>query len=138
MVSDFRRGIAELRLPGFDRPVAVGLLSKRAHMAPRPSDDDGQFAFEIELVGNAGAHQRLAVTDEGIGEAQVHARRRRHVAPGLLGMGAVVDADADDALGVGTTGRNCSPASGRWRAAGGDMVEAFAASACRKPGFFRR
>jgi hypothetical protein len=69
VVSDFRRGIAELRLPGFDRPVAVGLLSKRAHMVARPSDDDGQFAFEIELVGNAGAHQRLAVTDEGIGEA---------------------------------------------------------------------
>jgi hypothetical protein len=111
-----------------------------AHMAPGPTDDDGQFAFEIELVGNAGTHQRLAVTDEGIGEAQEHARRRRHVAPGLLGMGAVVDADADDALrvrhhrqelqsGQGRSGARPAASRPMWSSA-------FAASACRKPGIF--
>src|SRR5262249_36709728 len=47
-----------------------------------------------------GAHQGTAVADQGVGEAQEHARRGRDVAPGLLRMGAVVDPDTDDALRI--------------------------------------
>jgi hypothetical protein len=93
-------------------PSGVGL----SHVAPRPPDHDGELALEVELVGDARAHQRLGVSEQGVGEAQEHARCRRDVAPGFLGMRAVIDADAHDALGSGTTGRNCRVDNARFGA----------------------
>jgi hypothetical protein len=93
-------------------------------VAPRPPDHHRELALEVELVGDARTHQRLTVSEQGVGEAQEHARRRRDVASGLLGMGAVIDADADDALRIGhhrqeLQGRQCTVR----RAAGGEPLD---------------
>ena len=66
------------------------------------SDDDRQLALEVQLGGGdrrdddrrAGAHKRVA-------ELREHGRHRRGVELGLLGVGRVVQADAEDLFGVG-------------------------------------
>jgi hypothetical protein len=95
-----------------------------SHVPPRPPDHHRELALEVELVGHVWTHQRLAVSEQGVGEAQEHARRRRDVASGLLGMGAVIDTDADDPLRVGhhrqeLQGRQCTVR----HAAGGEPLD---------------
>ena len=60
------------------------------------ADDDGKLAFEVEIVGYRRPHHLAVVADQRVGEADEHARLLRQFAAGLGGVGAVIDAGAEN------------------------------------------
>ena len=71
-------------------------------VARRTADHERQLRLVVDVVGVRGRqHDRLAAAAQRVCELREPHRRRRDVLPGLLGVVAVVQADADDLLGVG-------------------------------------
>jgi len=86
--------------------------------ASRPlADDDAQFRLEVERVRAGGVDDRLAVGHDGVGELGEEQRPLRELDSLLLGVVAIVEADADDLLrqvdhpGDPTIPRAASPAT---------------------------
>ena len=65
------------------------------------ADDQRQLALEIEIVGHRRPDHLAAVADQRIGEADEHARLFRQFAAHLGGVGAVIDAGAENLVRVG-------------------------------------
>ncbi len=63
-------------------------------------DHQRQLALEVEMRRHRRTDQRGLMADQRIGEPDEHAGLLRQVAPGLGGMGAIVDAGAKNLLRV--------------------------------------
>ena len=70
-------------------------------MAAGLADDQRQLAFEIEIVGDLGPDHLAAVADQRVGEADEHARLLRQFAAHFGGVGAVIDAGAENLVRLG-------------------------------------
>ena len=65
-------------------------------MAATTSDDDRKLALEVEALRHRGADHLAVVAGQRVGEADEHARLFRQLAPSLGGMGAVINASAEN------------------------------------------
>ena len=65
-------------------------------MAAGFADDQRELAFEIEILGDLRPDHLAAVADQRIGEADEHAGLFRQFAAHFGGVGAVIDAGAEN------------------------------------------
>src|SRR5262245_65586730 len=70
-------------------------------MAAGAADDERQLALEVEVLRDRRADQLALMADQGVGETDEHAGLLRQLATGLGGVGAVVDAGAEDLVRIG-------------------------------------
>ena len=82
-----------------DEAGIAGDVIERAldrNVAATASDDDRKLALEVEALRHRGANHLAVVAGQRVGESDEHARLFRQLAPGLGGMGAVIDAGAEN------------------------------------------
>ena len=90
---------AAVIVAGVAGDVRKRLLTRNA--AAAPADDYGQFALVIEALGFQRPDHRLAAADLAVGEAGEDHRMRRGGVAALGEVGGIVDADAEDLVGIG-------------------------------------
>jgi hypothetical protein len=73
----------------------------RFDVTSRAPDHDRQLALEVEALRDRRPDHLTLVADKRVDEAREHARLLRDVAPGLGRVRAIVDAGAQDLVGVG-------------------------------------
>src|SRR5262249_4559857 len=83
---------------GVTGDVIEGALDR--NMAAVAAGDDPKLALEVEALAPPGGGPLALVTGERVAEPDEHARLFRQLAPGLGGVGAVIDAGAENLLRV--------------------------------------
>jgi len=86
-----------------DEAGVAGDVLERAcdrDMAAAPTDDDRELAFEVETLRHRGADHLGLMAGERSRKPNEHARLLGHFASGFRGMRAIVDAGAQDLLGI--------------------------------------
>jgi hypothetical protein len=92
--------IPETRATSWSSSGSNASRTLRLDVPSRLADDDGKFALEVELLGNARTDHLAVVADERVGKAGEQTRRCRQFAAGLGGVRAVIDTGAQDFFGT--------------------------------------
>src|SRR5262245_8407633 len=98
-----------------DEAGVTGDVVERApdwDMATAATDHNCKLAFEVEALRHRGADHLALVAGERVGEPDEHARLFWQFAPGLGGMGTLIDAGAENLVRVRDHGSHLT--SARW------------------------
>ena len=62
------------------------------------ANDNGEFAFEVVLLGNSRMQQIIAICDKAAWKAREHDRFVRNLTPHFLDVRSIVDTDTENLL----------------------------------------